>query len=70
MSASPFSQVANGTSNAGKSWSRAEEQALVRAFEAGATFGQLAASHGRTRQAIQGRLYRLGKVPAWRHEET
>jgi hypothetical protein len=52
--------------NAGKPWAPAEEAELVRAFEAGATISQLARQHGRTRQAIQGRLYRLGKVPEWR----
>jgi hypothetical protein len=52
--------------NAGKPWTPAEEAELVRAFEAGATTSQLARQHGRTRQAIQGRLYRLGKVPEWR----
>jgi hypothetical protein len=50
----------------GKPWTEAEKEDLVRAFEAGATIGQLARKHGRTRQAIQGRLYLLGKVPRWR----
>jgi hypothetical protein len=54
------------TENAGKPWTADEEAELVRAFQAGATLGQLALRHGRTRQAIQGRLYRLGQVPAWR----
>jgi transposase-like protein len=49
--------------NAGRPWTQAEKGELVRAFEAGATIGQLARKHGRTRQAIQGRLYLLGKVP-------
>jgi hypothetical protein len=52
--------------NAGKPWTQAEKEELVRAFEAGATIGQLARKHGRTRQAIQGRLFLLGKVPHWR----
>jgi hypothetical protein len=52
--------------NAGKPWAAAEEAELVRAFEAGARIAQLARKHGRTRQAIQGRLYLLGKVPRWR----
>src|SRR5262249_61243769 len=52
--------------NAGKPWTPAEEATLVRAFEAGAKISQLARQHGRTRQAIQGRLYRLGKVPQGR----
>jgi hypothetical protein len=51
--------------NAGKPWTSEEDTKLVRAFEAGATLGQLARQHGRTQQAIQGRLYRLGKVGHW-----
>jgi hypothetical protein len=51
--------------NAGKPWTPGEEAALTRAFEEGATISQLARKHGRTRQAIQGRLYRLGKVSQW-----
>ena len=51
--------------NAGKPWTPSEEAELVQAFEAGAKLSQLARKHGRTRQAIQGRLYRLGKVPQW-----
>lgn len=52
--------------HAGKPWTQVEKEELVRAFEAGATIGQLARKHGRTPQAIQGRLYLLGKVPHWR----
>jgi len=52
--------------NAGRPWTPGEDAELVRAFEAGARISQLARQHGRTRQAIQGRLYRLGKVPQWR----
>jgi hypothetical protein len=51
--------------NAGKPWTAEEEAELVQAFEAGAKINQLAHKHGRTRQAIQGRLYLLGKVPRW-----
>lgn len=52
--------------NAGKPWTQEEEAELVRAFEAGTRISQLSRKHGRTRQAIQGRLYLLGKVPDWR----
>src|SRR5262245_21162878 len=52
--------------NAGKPWNSGEDAELLRAFEAGATLAQLAQQHGRTLQAIQGRLYRLGKVSDWR----
>jgi hypothetical protein len=51
--------------NAGKPWSNAEEAQLVQQFEAGQTVPQLALAHGRTEQAIHGRLYRLGKLPPW-----
>jgi hypothetical protein len=52
--------------NAGKPWTAQEETKLVQAFDGGASIGQLSRQHGRTRQAIHGRLYRLGKMPAWR----
>jgi hypothetical protein len=52
--------------NAGKHWTGQEDAELLRAFDAGTDIGQLSRKHGRTRQAIYGRLYRLGKVPAWR----
>lgn len=51
---------------AGKPWTMEEKEELISEFEAGATISQLARKHGRTRQAIQGRLYLLGKVPHWR----
>jgi hypothetical protein len=51
--------------NAGKPWTAAEEAELVEDFEAGVKISELAAKHGRTEQAIHGRLYRLGKMPPW-----
>src|SRR5262249_37768910 len=51
--------------NAGRPWSFSEEAELLQQFEAGATVKQLALAHGRTEQAIHGRLYRLGKLPPW-----
>jgi hypothetical protein len=51
--------------NAGKPWTAAEEAELVKEFEAGTKINQLALKHGRTEQAIHGRLYRLGKMPPW-----
>jgi hypothetical protein len=57
---------AGSSKNAGKGWTQAEKEELMRAYESGATIEQLARKHGRTRQAIQGRLYLLGKVSHWR----
>jgi hypothetical protein len=51
--------------NAGKAWTEAEEAQLVKDFEAGVKISELAVKHGRTEQAIHGRLYRLGKMPPW-----
>ena len=51
--------------NAGKPWSAIEDAQLVQAFDAGEKLTSLARKHGRTKQAIHGRLYRLGKIPAW-----
>src|SRR4051794_37606879 len=64
--APPDRPTSGGLENAGAPWTPAEEAELLRAFEAGAKIPQLARKHGRTRQAIQGRLYRLGKMPHWR----
>ncbi|MGO9257862.1 MAG: dual OB domain-containing protein [Bryobacteraceae bacterium] len=47
---------------AGKSWDVAEEEILVREFEAGETMAAIAHSHGRTPGAIKSRLIRLGKI--------
>jgi hypothetical protein len=54
-----------GLKNAGKAWTAAEEAQLLKDFEAGLKISELAARHGRTEQAIHGRLYRLGKMPPW-----
>lgn len=51
--------------NAGKTWTASEDAELLRSFAAGVDVDQLARRHGRTQQAIYGRLYRLGQVPAW-----
>jgi hypothetical protein len=48
--------------NASRSWS-AEEQARLRAeWDAGDSVGTIAAAHGRTRNAIQSRLLKLGLI--------
>lgn len=62
----PAEALAESTlTNAGKPWTAAEEAQLVKDFEAGIKISQLAVKHGRTEQAIHGRLYRLGKMPPW-----
>jgi hypothetical protein len=55
-----------GHDNAGKPWGEPEEAELLRGFEAGAPLTELAKKHGRTVAAIHGRLYLLGKLPAYR----
>jgi len=47
---------------AGKAWDTAEEEILVREFEAGQTMAAIARAHGRTSGAIRSRLIRLGKI--------
>ena len=54
-----------GRDNAGKPWGEAEEADLLRGFEAGTPLTELAKKHGRTVAAIHGRLYLLGKLPAY-----
>lgn len=48
--------------NAGKPWSKEEEQQLLSQFEAGSTIHDLSVKHGRTKLAIQARLIKLGKL--------
>ena len=49
--------------NSGKPWSPGEDAQLVSAFDAGQSMEALAATHDRTRFAIEARLAKLGKVP-------
>ena len=49
--------------NSGKPWSPEEDAQLVSAFNAGQPMETLAATHGRTRFAVEARLAKLGKVP-------
>ncbi len=53
-----------GSGNAGKPWSKEEDDRLLAAFDAGQTVEALAGSHGRSRLAIEARLARFGRVPA------
>ena len=48
--------------NAGKAWATEEDSELVKAFENGASIGELAVEHSRTKGAISARLVRLGKL--------
>jgi hypothetical protein len=52
-----------GRGNAGKPWSREEDERLTAGFDAGQTVEALAEAHGRSRFAIEARLARYGKVP-------
>lgn len=52
-----------GRGNAGKPWSKEEDERLVAGFEAGQAVEALAETHGRSRFAIEARLARFGKVP-------
>ena len=54
---------ASGRGNAGKPWSKEEDEKLVAGFDAGQTVEALAAAHERSRFAIEARLARFGKVP-------
>jgi hypothetical protein len=48
--------------NAGKSWTEAEDQQLAHAFDAGTAVAELARTHQRTSGAITSRLIRLGRL--------
>ena len=52
----------NAPQNSGKPWSDEEDQTLAAAFEAGKKIPELAASHQRSRFAIEARLAKLGKI--------
>ncbi|MBI4442227.1 MAG: hypothetical protein HY649_02495 [Acidobacteria bacterium] len=48
--------------NAGKPWSEDEDRLLIKAFDSGVPFREIAAKHQRTEGAIVSRLVRLGKI--------
>lgn len=48
--------------NAGKPWSEAEDEELLKAFDQGAAVAALAQTHGRTTMGIQARLEKHGRV--------
>jgi hypothetical protein len=54
---------ATGRGNAGKPWSKEEDEKLVAGFDAGQTVEALAVAHSRSRFAIEARLARFGKMP-------
>jgi hypothetical protein len=47
---------------AGKGWDKIESDLLVQRFDEGATVGELAKEHKRTRGAIESQLAKLGKI--------
>jgi hypothetical protein len=51
-----------GRGNAGKPWSKEEDDKLIAGFDAGQTVEALAAAHARSRFAIEARLARFGKM--------
>ena len=59
----PRQPARNLPGNSGKPWSPDEDAQLVSAFATGQSMEALAATHGRTRFAIEARLAKLGKVP-------
>ena len=48
--------------NAGKSWTKEEEKALLEEFDAGTSIRDIAVGHGRKEGGITSRLARLGKI--------
>ncbi len=49
--------------NAGRPWSEEEDTRLGHSFDAGRSIEELAATHKRSKWAIEARLARLGKIP-------
>jgi len=58
------SEASRTATNAGRPWSQGDDDALIKAFEAGSTISALATGLGRTRGAITARLVKLGKIEA------
>jgi len=54
---------------AGKAWDKTESDLLVQRFDEGATVGELAKDHKRTRGAIQSQLVKLGKIEPIYHQQ-
>lgn len=54
---------ASSAGNAGKPWTKEENERLLAAFDAGQTVDELAAAHSRSRLAIEARLAKFGRVP-------
>ena len=48
--------------NAGKAWTKEEDQQLIKAFDEGCAVKDIAAKHARTQGSIASRLVRLGKI--------
>jgi hypothetical protein len=48
--------------NAGKPWSREEDERLLASFDGGASVDQLTAQHERTRAGIEARLVKHGRL--------
>jgi hypothetical protein len=55
-------QKADAPLNAGKPWNLAEDEELIRAFDAGVSINALAAKHQRTAGSINARLMRHGRI--------
>lgn len=59
---SPYARLRETHPNAGKAWSDADDEELVRLFTAGNKVDDLALLFGRTNNAIRQRLERLGLI--------
>ena len=53
----------NRPQNAGKSWSRAEDEQVCEELRQGIDFHQIARAHNRTVPSIVARLVKLGRIP-------
>ena len=60
----PYAKLRETYPNAGKAWSKADDEDLTRLFAAGNTAADLALLFGRTHNGVRQRLERLGLVPA------
>ena len=60
----PYAKIRETHPNAGKPWSGADDEEIVRLFTAGNALDDLALLFGRTTKAVRIRLEHLGHAPA------
>jgi hypothetical protein len=61
---SPYAKIRETRPNAGKAWSKSDDEELSRLYAGGSAVSDLALLFGRTENGVRQRLERLGLMPA------